>query len=154
MSNPPVATSGKSRNGLEAPAGLPFFSKLRVRLLVLVLLAILPALGLVLYTAFEQRRAAMHEALVSAQRVVSFAAALQKQHVEASRQLLSTLVQLSEVRPDRAAEAETLFQNLLKVHAVYANIGAIDTNGYVYASAVLSAHRLYVGDSSYFRSAR
>ena len=33
----------------------PFFSRLRVRLLALVLLAILPALGLVLYTGYEQR---------------------------------------------------------------------------------------------------
>ena len=34
-----------------------------MRLLALVLLAILPALGLVVYTAWEQRRAAMKEAL-------------------------------------------------------------------------------------------
>ena len=37
--------------------------------------------------------------------------------------------ELGEIRPDRPADAAQLFQNLLKIHAVYANIGAIDTNG-------------------------
>ena len=133
---------------------MTLFSKLRVRLLLLVLLAIFPALGLVLYNAFEQRRAAMRDALVSSQRIVSFAAAAQKQHVEASRQLLSTLALLGEIRPDRAAEATVLFQNLLKVHAVYANIGAIDTNGVVYASGAPLPQRVSLRDTSYFRNAR
>ncbi|HXJ61763.1 MAG TPA: ATP-binding protein [Verrucomicrobiae bacterium] len=132
----------------------PFFSQLRVRLLALVLLAILPALGLVVYTAWEQRRAAMKEALLAAQRVVSFAASSQKQHVEASKQLLATLTQLKEVRPDHASEAEVLFRNLLQVHAVYANIGGIDADGYLFASALPHTNRVYVGDRSYFQVAR
>src|SRR5439155_4418239 len=110
------------QTGAERSLRQPFFAKLRVRLLALVLLAILPALGLVLYTAFEQRRLAMKEATSAAQRVVGFAAAAQRQHIEASRQLLVTLSQLKEVRPERASEAEALFRSLLQVHAIYANI--------------------------------
>ena len=131
-----------------------FFSKLRVRLLALVLLAILPALGLVLYTAIDQRRSAKKEAIASAQRIVRLAAAAQKQYVETSRQLLITLAQLREVRPERAAEAEALFLTLLPVHAIYANIGAIDPDGYVFASAVPATNRVYLGDRSYFQIAR
>jgi signal transduction histidine kinase len=132
----------------------PFFSKLRVRLLALVLLAILPALGLVVYTGWEQRRVAMKEALMAAQRVVSFAAASQKQHVESSKQLLATLAQLKEVHPARAAEAEALFRNLLQVHPVYANIGGIGADGYLFASALPYTNRVYLGDRSYFQTVR
>ena len=141
-------------NGADHPSRQPFFSKLRVRLLALVLLAILPALGLVLYTAIDQRRSAIKEATASAQRIVRLAAAAQKQYIETSRQLLTTLAQLREVRPDRAAETETLFRTLLPVHAIYANIGAIDPDGYVFASAVPVTNRVYLGDRSYFKIAR
>ena len=141
-------------NGAGAPARPPFFSKLRVRLLALVLLAILPALGLVVYTAFNQRRTAEKEAIASAQRIVRLAAAAQKQHIEASRQLLITLSQLQEIRPERAAEAEALFRNLLQVHPVYVNLGAIDAEGYLFASGLSPTNRLYLGDRSYFQIAR
>jgi signal transduction histidine kinase len=130
------------------------FSRLRTRLLALVLLAILPALGLVLYTAVDQRQTAEKEAIASAQRIVRLAAATQKQHVEAARQLLITLSQLREIRPERAAEADALFQSLLEVHATYANIGAIDADGYLFASGLPTTNRLYLGDRSYFQIAQ
>jgi signal transduction histidine kinase len=148
--NPPDAPTG----GSGAARRRPFFSKLRVRLLALVLLAIFPALGLVLYTAFAQRRSAIREATASAQRIVRLAAAAQRQYVEASRQLLATLAQLKEVRPDRAAEAEALFRGLAQVHSIYVNIGGIDPDGYVFASALPVTNRLFLGDRSYFQLAR
>ncbi len=141
-------------SAVEAGDRRPLFSRLRTRLLALVLLAILPALGLVLYTAVDQRRVAEKEAIASAQRIVRLAAATQKQHVEAARQLLITLSQLREIRPERAADAEALFQSLLEVHAVYVNIGAIDADGYVFASGQSPTNRLYLGDRSYFQIAR
>ena len=51
----------------------PFLSRLRVRLIGLVLLAILPALGLVVYTGVEQRRQVRLEADGNARRVVKLA---------------------------------------------------------------------------------
>lgn len=147
------AVTGRTGGGYP-PERRPVFSKLRVRLLALVLLAILPALGLVLYTAFEQRRAAVREARAVAQRTVAFAAAAQKQYLEAARQLLLTLSQLKEVRPDRSDDAEALFASLLQVHPIYANIGAIDTNGYVFASGLPTPRRVYLGDRTYFKIAR
>jgi signal transduction histidine kinase len=153
MSAQQQAPVGAGANGGE-PVRHPFLAKLRVRLLALVLLAILPALGLVLYSAFDQRRAAKKEATASAQRIVRLAAATQKQHIEAARQLLITLSQLRDMRPDRAPEAEALFQNLLQVHAYYVNMGAIDPEGYVFASGLPMTNRTYLGDRSYFQMAR
>jgi signal transduction histidine kinase len=154
MSDRQQRTAPAGTEGTEAPPRLPLFSRLRVRLLALVLLAILPALALVLYTAFDQRALARKEAIASAQRIVRLAAAAQKQYVESSRQFLITLSQLREVRPESAREAEELFRNLLQVHPIYANIGAIDADGYVFASAVPATNRVYLGDRSYFRLAR
>jgi signal transduction histidine kinase len=145
------AADSQGGNGVAQP----FFSKLRVRVIALVLLAILPALGLVLYTAFEQRRTGTHEAMQAAQRVVTFAASIQKQHVEASRQLLVTLAQLKEVLPENAKEGEALYRELLQTHPIYANIGAIGADGYLYASALPpQTNRLYLGDRAYFQAAR
>ncbi len=138
----------------NGPRRRPFFSKLRVRLLALVLLAILPALGLVLYTAFAQRKSAIREATASAQRIVRLAATAQRQYIEASRQLLATLAQLKEVRPERASEAEALFRSLVQVHAIYVNIGAIDPAGYTFASALPVTNQFYLGDRTYFQIAR
>jgi len=151
--NQPTHEAGNG-NGAGQPSRQPFFSKLRVRLLALVLLAILPALGLVLYSAIDQRRLAMKEATASAQRIVRLAAAAQKQYIETSRQLLITLAQLREVRPERAAEAETLFRTLLPIHAIYANIGALDPDGNVFASALPVTNHVNLADRSYFRIAR
>ena len=139
----------KARNGRT-----PFFSRLRARLLALVLLAILPALGLVLYTGFEQRAAARADAEASARRVVKLAAASQKQHFEATRQLLATLAQLPQVRPDRAAECQALFTNLLQLHPIYANIGGLDSEGRVFASAKPAPPQFDLSDRSYFTRAR
>ncbi len=137
-----------------APVHQPFFSRLRVRLLSLVLLAVLPALGLVIYTAADQRRMAKADAIATAMRIVRTAAATQKQQIDSSKQLLITLTLLRDVRPERAEDAEFLFKNLITVHPGYANIGAIDPDGYVFASAVSTTNNTYLGDRPYFKAAR
>lgn len=109
---------------------------LRLRLFVLVLLAILPALFLVVYTAIQTRETAKEEAIKVGQRLVGLAAANQKQHIEATRQLLQTLAQLKEVRPTEAAACQALLTNLLAVHPVYVNIVAIAPDGRAFARAV------------------
>ena len=144
-----------SAPGAQGPNGrTPLFARLRVRLLVLVLLAILPALGLVLFTGLEQREDARRDAEASARRVVKLAAASQKQHLEATRQLLGTLAQLPQVRPGRAEECQALFTNLLQLHPIYANLGALDAEGKVFASALPARRGLELGDRAYFNLAR
>jgi len=81
-----------------------FLSSLRARLLLLVLLAIIPALGLILYTASAQRRTAAVEVEENALRLAQFAAANQGRASEGARQLLIALAQLPEVREGDSAE--------------------------------------------------
>ena len=130
------------------------FSRLRVRLLLLVFLALLPVLGLVFYTAMEQRETAIAEAKASALRIVRMAATGQKQHIEAARQLLATLAQLSEVRQNNAAACQALFTNLLTLHRVYSNLGLVGADGYLLATGSPVRRRVFLGDRSYFARAK
>lgn len=74
------------------------FASLRTRLLLLVLLAILPALGLILYTGLEQQRLAAAEVRREALRLTQLAASKHEELIGDARQLLLTLARLPEVR--------------------------------------------------------
>jgi signal transduction histidine kinase len=100
----------------------------------------------------EQREAAKDEAIRAAQRLVGLAAANQKQHIEATRQLLLTLSQLKEVRVEKKAECTALLTNLLALHPVYANIVALAPDGRVFASAMPDVNPSYA-ESAWFREA-
>lgn len=79
------------------------FSGLRV-LLLLVLLALLPAAGLVVFTAWEERQRATAEVQQNARQLAQLLAADQDRLIEGARQLLIGLARLPEVRGgDRAA---------------------------------------------------
>jgi signal transduction histidine kinase len=129
------------------------FSSLRLRLVVLVLLAVVPALGLMLYTNLEQRRLANVQAQEDAQRLARLAATQQQQLIEGARQLLIALAQISEVRGGDAAACNTLMTSLLKQYPLYANLGVIELDGDVFCSAVSLTGPINAADRVYFRHA-
>ena len=73
MTTPPLHDTA-FRRMVRATGNLPFFANFRVRLIILVLLAVLPALGLVIYTAIEQSEAGIQAAKEGALRAVRMAA--------------------------------------------------------------------------------
>jgi hypothetical protein len=77
-----------------------FRSSLRSRLLLLVLLALLPALALILVTAWEQRQLAAVDAQESALRLSRLAASNQERLIEGARSLSSASPRFP--RPSRA----------------------------------------------------
>src|SRR5438477_10250012 len=124
------------RRVFRATGNLPFFANLRVRLVLLILLAVLPALGLIIYTAVEQRQQGIEAAKEDALRVVRMAANNQDHLLEGTRQLLVTLAQFKEIQSQDAAACQSLFTNIIKLHPVYGNIGTIRLDGEVFASAL------------------
>src|SRR4051812_31635076 len=128
-------------------------SSLRVRLLLLVLLAILPALGLIVYSAIEQRRLGTEAAKSEAIRLVRVASSMNERMLEGARQLLITLSQLDIVRSGEASKCTALFSNLMRLQPVYANIGAINLDGSVMASGAPSVEPINLSDRTYFRDA-
>ena len=129
------------------------FSSLRIRLLLLVLLAVIPALGLILYTGLEQRRSASVQAQEDALRVLNQSMMQQDFLIAGARQLLVTLAHLPEVRKLDSQGCSPIFAELLKEHPYYANLGAIAPNGDLHCSALPSSGPINVADRAYFRRA-
>ncbi len=127
------------------------FSSLRFRLILLVLLAVLPALGLILYTASEQRRLATTQAQEDARRLAWFAAADQDNLVEGARQLLIALARLPEIRLRQSAGCNARLADLLKQYRRYEAFFAIGPDGYSFCSAPSVPSPIYAGDRLYFQ---
>ncbi len=132
---------------------MPVFSGLRARLLWLVLLAVLPAIALVLYTGHQSSRLAARQTVDEAQLLVRLAAADYERLVANTRQLLGTLARLPEVRGRDAAACNTLFARLKSGYTQYLNFGAIGADGEVFCSAVPAVRRVNVSDRAYFQRA-
>jgi signal transduction histidine kinase len=132
--------------------GRPSLGSLRTRLLLLVLLAVIPALGLALYTNLEERQ--LRRALVQehAMRLSRLVSADYERLIDDAQQLLVTLAQLPAVRARNRAACNALFADLLAQRSSYANLGVIDTDGNISCSA-LPTGELYLGDRVYFRRA-
>ncbi len=124
---------------------------LRTRLLLLVLLAVIPALGLALYTNLEERQ--LRKALVyeHAMRLSRLVSADYERLIEEARQLLVTLAHLPAVRDLNRAACTALFVDLLAQRSSYANLGVIDTDGNIFCTAIPG--QAYLGDRVYFRRA-
>ncbi len=125
------------------------FSSLRTRLLLLVLLAATPALGLTLYTAAEQRRLSALEIHQRALQLVRLAASDQKEMVSQARQLLHVLVRLPAVA-DRSL-CNGIFADLLQQHPRYANLGVARPDGHVFCSGIPLTQPITVSDRAWFR---
>ncbi|MBC8448849.1 MAG: HAMP domain-containing protein [Chloroflexi bacterium] len=128
----------------------PFFS-LRFRLILLVLLAVLPALGLMLYTGLEQRRLAAADAQEEALRLAQLAANDHERLIEQARQFLAALVQLPAVRDGDTVACSALFADLLKHYPAYTGLTAAEPDGDVFCSATPLAQPVNFADRAWFQ---
>jgi signal transduction histidine kinase len=136
----------------------PPFAGLRSRLLLLVLLAVLPALGLTLATNLAQRRQAVAQAQGEALRLARVVAGDEERLLEGARQLLVLLARLPAVR--EAADGDpapcvALLADLLAQSPRYANLAVARADGEVVCSAVPAPPGAAVSaaDRAYFRRA-
>ena len=106
----------------------PFVS-LRFRLVVLILLAIVPSLGLTLYTHSELRHLTTADAERETLRLARIVANDQEDNIKDTQQLLFALAELPDVhRLDRAACSEFLTDLCSQYHQ-YAFLGIVTSNG-------------------------
>src|SRR3989344_7942094 len=130
---------------------MPVFSGLRARLLWLVLLAVLPALALVLSPGHQSGQLAARQTVDEAQLLVRLAAADYERLVANTRQLLDTLAHLPEVRGRDAAACNTLFTRLKSGYTHYANLGATGPDAQVFCSGVPTTSRVNASDRVWFQ---
>lgn len=128
-----------------------FFTSLRVRLFLLIVLAVLPALGFIVYSDLEQRKLAAVQAQEDALRLAQLAADEQAQLISAAHQFLIAVSQLPAVRDGDASACTTLFTNLLTHYPAYANLGAQRPNGDTFCSAAPLPHPVNVASFAWFQ---
>jgi len=80
-----------------------FFRSIRAQLLVLVLVSVLPALGIVIYSGVTRLQNDIEAAQNDAMRVLQSLAYDHEHTVEGTRQFLMTLAKLPDVRNQNAA---------------------------------------------------
>jgi nitrate/nitrite-specific signal transduction histidine kinase len=128
-------------------------ASLRIRLLLLVLLAVVPMLALVLHSYAVQMRAATVGAQANALALARLAANDQEHLIEGARQLLVVLAELPSVQDQDAAVCSSFLADLLKEYPLYENLGAANLEGDIFCSAVPSATRPNMSDRPWFQRA-
>jgi PAS domain S-box-containing protein len=121
--------------------------------LLLVVLAVTPALLLIIFTALEQRRTTLAQIESSALATARFIAADQQDLIEGGRQLLVALAQVPGVGARDGARCDAALAETLRRLPVYSNLGVIATDGQVVCTAVPIAARPNVADRRYFKEA-
>ena len=128
-------------------------TSLRSRLLVLILVAVLPAFGLMLYTHLEHRRAAVAVAQDEALRIARIAASEQNDVFQDARRVAFTLAHLPDVRALNAQACRPLLAELLSRSPEYTNISVAAPTGDVVCTGIPLAGSINLGDREYFQRA-
>lgn len=122
-------------------------------MILIVVIAAIPALGLILYNASEQRKHAINEAQKDTLSLARIAAHLQEEIIQDTRIILTTLAQVPEVRDRNVKKCHALMANLLKKYPYYANLGMFGSDGYTIYNAFDPKRRVYSGDLKWFKEA-
>jgi signal transduction histidine kinase len=129
------------------------FSSLHVRLLLLVMLAVIPALGLIMYTSSEQRSIKINEARNDSLQLVKNAEDNLTNIVEGARQLSITLSEEVERHGNTHGYLNQYLNSILLKLPFYANIGVVDTQGNLKYSAFPVTNPLNFSDRLWFSRA-
>ena len=125
---------------------------IRIQLLILVFTAMLPALGIIIYSNYERQR---HDIDIAKADAVIMLQGLANDHesvMEVTRRFLMTLTKLPALRNQDATACNKLFRELLKENSQYANIFAADREGMIFANALPSG-TISIKQSKYFQEA-
>jgi PAS domain S-box-containing protein len=128
-------------------------SSLRARLLALVLLALLPALGLVLRTGLEQRDAAAEDVKGDALQFAHLVALNQLSSIEATRQLLVGLGEVPALRKLDLSSCNEVLAHLNRQYPNYTILSAVSPAGDAVCNSVPLSGPVNVADRAYFQRA-
>jgi two-component system, cell cycle sensor histidine kinase and response regulator CckA len=127
-----------------------FSLPIRVHLFILVLVAILPALAIIVFTGMERRHAAIEDAKIDIRRLTQGVAIQQQQITNSTLQLLMTLARVPAVQKRDAKSCNRFFHELVKQNPSYAAINIATPRGTVFASAP-AAPPFDISDRKYFK---
>lgn len=108
---------------------------IRKKLLLLLLVIFLPALGIIVVSGLNQRRDAILKAQRNASLLAQSLAAQEAQIASSTRTMLGILAQLREVQSLNAPSCNELFRELHLRYPFYSFIGAVTPDGNVFAAS-------------------
>ncbi|CAK7047927.1 MAG: Sensor histidine kinase RcsC [Desulfovibrio sp.] len=126
---------------------------IRVTLYVIVLIALLPALGVIIYSGMESRERSMTEARAKVSEAAHILASQKKLIFESTHVLLGTVSRLEHVRRLEPERTSALFNELVERYAYYANLLLADTDGRIVAAATPWRDDISVAGRSEFNAA-
>ena len=130
------------------------FSGLRVRLLLLVMLASAPAVALTFYASWENRQRQAENWRQEALKIVQLTAREEDELIGGTRQLLRAVAESAEAPAWQwRSNTKKLLTRLLQDDPRYVNLGVINTNGEVVVSALPLPGPVNAADRPYFQRA-
>ena len=108
-----------------------FLRRLRHRLLIIILIAVLPILGLILYQAKIARDVQIVEAQENAWEILENVAIRELRFLEAARQLLTLLAETPEVAGNDNSACSDFLRRFAEHNKLYVDIGVADSRGQV-----------------------
>ncbi len=133
-------------------------ASLRIRLLLLVFLALAPALGLILYSSLDRRRADADQVRANAGQLANLVAAQLQQAIEGAHQTLIPLARIwgspsGDLAEIDAESCSSFLADLLAQNALYLNFGLIARNGDLLCSGIPPGGPVNLEDRRYFQEA-
>lgn len=124
---------------------------IRTNLVLLVLLILVPLFAIIFYSLYEQKRQSIEYASQNAIRVARNLAQQQKFVEENTRQLLSVLSQIPDIRfPKDSSRINSLLKHIMNQNPSYAVLLLVNSRGELIASGLGDA-KLNVKDRKYFK---
>ena len=127
--------------------------RLRRFLLIPVVITMIPVLALILYNANQERHLRMSAIRDDAQRIVQLSAVRHNRLVDSTRQLLTLLSEVPDVRNSEPSSCRRILKGLLDHYGYYTNLGVIRPDGTVSCSGLEFAGSINVSDRPYFHRA-
>ena len=121
----------------------PFLRKLRQRLLIILLIAVLPILGISFYQAKIARDVRIAEAQENAWQITENVAIREARFIDSAKQLLTLLADTPEVMSGETAVCSNFLKRFAAHNSVYVALAIADPNGAVRCAS----HAAEVGES-------
>jgi signal transduction histidine kinase len=130
-----------------------FLNSLRFRLILLVFLAVLPAVGLIIYNGVEDRQNARKDAQEYALRLTSLVSMETRRTIQMTRQLLSSLTEFPAVKTRDMQECPFLLESIERIHPSYTVLAVLDSDGMLVCSSHKNQGSINLADRDYIRRA-
>lgn len=130
-----------------------FLSNLRTRIILIVLVALLPAWAMMLFSISRQRATIEADVMKESLRTAELAAGREEQVIEEARRLLTTLHLFFQTMPEPRTQCLRFFEHLVREFPRYACLGAVNRQGDVFCGAGQDRDIPNVADSPWFQRA-